>query len=322
MDANIKLHTLPDVHHTNSRPGETRFWLATAFLSVSVLVLKIYAGITMRLSSRGILELDISAAVSYQPSTGTVNAFLQGFTTDQQTEVRKQLQYLSVLARHPLLLPVVLVEMKMNVIKDVEKWLWNGLLMVEMQSGKTGAPAINTQEYHQSNKSCDWESLAVKALGVLQIAPLAVDHANTLLLTVKEIEKMIDDLNSLAEPAEADYLTLSGRMLSEKLRFLSHGTQVIVSKVQYIIKRAEAQQSAVFSLIMEGVSNWALANETFKVYYNAAQREARLQLFMAQQSGQVARASKRDSSAMKGIAVLTMVFLPGTFIAVGLSLCI
>jgi Mg2+ and Co2+ transporter CorA len=37
---------------------------------------------------------------------------------------------------------------------------------------------------------------------------------------------------------------------------------------------------------------------------------------LAADSKQIAAASKRDSSAMKTIAVLTMLFLPATFVAV------
>jgi hypothetical protein len=37
---------------------------------------------------------------------------------------------------------------------------------------------------------------------------------------------------------------------------------------------------------------------------------------ISEQSRDLARESKRDSRAMKAIAVLTMFFLPGTFIAV------
>ena len=37
---------------------------------------------------------------------------------------------------------------------------------------------------------------------------------------------------------------------------------------------------------------------------------------MANDSAHITLASKRDSSAMKAIAVLTMAFLPGTFLAV------
>jgi hypothetical protein len=100
----------------------------------------------MHLSSRVILELDICAAISYQPGTGTVNAFLHGCTSDQQTEVKERLQYLSFLAGHPLLLPIILVEMRMNIIKDLEQMLWNLLLTVETRSGQTGAPAVNAEK--------------------------------------------------------------------------------------------------------------------------------------------------------------------------------
>ncbi|ORY00877.1 hypothetical protein BCR34DRAFT_606119, partial [Clohesyomyces aquaticus] len=58
---------------------------------------------------------------------------------------------------------------------------------------------------------------------------------------------------------------------------------------------AQAQQSAVYNYI--------------------AQRDARVQRELAQSASQTALASKRDSSSMKGIAILTMVFLPGTYIA-------
>jgi hypothetical protein len=47
-----------------------------------------------------------------------------------------------------------------------------------------------------------------------------------------------------------------------------------------------------------------------------AQRDAKVQRDVAEISSQIARAARRDSAAMKGIAVLTMVFLPGTYVAV------
>ncbi|GME25358.1 magnesium transport protein transmembrane region [Neofusicoccum parvum] len=51
------------------------------------------------------------------------------------------------------------------------------------------------------------------------------------------------------------------------------------------------------------------------LYTLMGQRDSRLNLAMAHDSRRLANASKRDSSSMKTIAVLTTVFLPGTFIA-------
>jgi hypothetical protein len=63
------------------------------------------------------------------------------------------------------------------------------------------------------------------------------------------------------------------------------------------------------------------------------QKDAKVNIQLAENSAFLARASKedsevmrtiaveskKDSSAMKTIAILTMFFLPGTFLAVGLS---
>ncbi|OCL06824.1 hypothetical protein AOQ84DRAFT_410114 [Glonium stellatum] len=53
-----------------------------------------------------------------------------------------------------------------------------------------------------------------------------------------------------------------------------------------------------------------------KVLYNLMQqRDSRISQNIVEQSTKIAVASKRDSSAMKAIAVLTMLFLPGTAVA-------
>ncbi|KAL9100232.1 MAG: hypothetical protein Q9163_004371 [Psora crenata] len=52
------------------------------------------------------------------------------------------------------------------------------------------------------------------------------------------------------------------------------------------------------------------------VYSYTAQRENALNIEIAKDSKSIAAACKRDSSAMKSIALLTMLFLPGTFVSV------
>jgi hypothetical protein len=46
------------------------------------------------------------------------------------------------------------------------------------------------------------------------------------------------------------------------------------------------------------------------------QKDSKINLSLAETTTIIARESKKDSSAMKAIAVLTMCFLPGTFLAV------
>jgi hypothetical protein len=53
-----------------------------------------------------------------------------------------------------------------------------------------------------------------------------------------------------------------------------------------------------------------------QVYQYMAQKDAKVNIRLAETSTTIAEESKKDSSAMKAIAVLTMCFLPGTFLAV------
>jgi hypothetical protein len=48
----------------------------------------------------------------------------------------------------------------------------------------------------------------------------------------------------------------------------------------------------------------------------AAQKDSNINKRIAEQSKQIALETRRDSEAMKTIAILTMLFLPGTFVSV------
>ncbi|KAI9870322.1 MAG: hypothetical protein M1830_004380 [Pleopsidium flavum] len=70
------------------------------------------------------------------------------------------------------------------------------------------------------------------------------------------------------------------------------------------------------SLLLRVVYNQKRATTQLAVVYNFMQQKDNLtNIGVAADSRSIAQASKRDSSAMKTIAVLTMVFLPGTFIS-------
>ena len=47
-----------------------------------------------------------------------------------------------------------------------------------------------------------------------------------------------------------------------------------------------------------------------------SQQDNRINLSVAEDSKKIAAAAKRDSSAMKTVSMLTLIFLPGTFVAV------
>ncbi|RYP16669.1 hypothetical protein DL765_004989 [Monosporascus sp. GIB2] len=295
-----------------------------------------WTGFTMCLSSRGVINLNVCASISWRPNTGTVAALLQGCTSQQQARIRAQLEEVSILAFHPLLLPTILVGLKMSCLEEEEVILWNRLIQVEVRSKQTDAPPIGTEPVlaqqsgmavrtvtpmiapqgsevitgdvgahlrdsdngaAQETPESELNDVTVAVLGVIQLTTYAESHAKALLLIIDGIRRGIETLNKKAgQSGDAEYITAAGKMLSEKLAFLEQRTQVVMADIAFVEKRAQAQQAAVYNYL--------------------AQREAKAQRKIAVLSSLVAQASKRDSSAMKAIAVLTMAFLPGTFLAV------
>lgn len=54
----------------------------------------------------------------------------------------------------------------------------------------------------------------------------------------------------------------------------------------------------------------------FQLYSMISQRDSKVNISVAEDSKKIAAAAKRDSLAMKTVSMLTLIFLPGTFVAV------
>ena len=216
----------------------------------------------MCLSSRGIIEIDICVSLSYRPSSSTVRAFLQGCTSHQQGEVSMQLQESSILSEHPLLLPIILVEIKVWRTDEEEADLWNLLVDIEGRSEQTGAPAISSSYAYdfdntplgaelesmntgQEKTNSEFQRVTVGVVGVIQRTTSLESHAKALLLSIDEIRKSIEAVNNVASTSTAARLKEIGEILSGKLDLLEHRTRVIMGNIQFVEKRAQAQQSAV-----------------------------------------------------------------------------
>ena len=142
--------------------------------------------------------------------------------------------------------------------------LWNQLVAVEKRSGQTDAPPVESvvdfggshrgtiqQRDSGTPKNHDGDNfqwITRKVLVVTQLTASAESHAKSLLLSLDEIRKHTSLVNDLIDPAMRDDMRKVSDGLVEKLDLLSHRTQVIMNDVQFIEKRAQAQQSAIHSI--------------------------------------------------------------------------
>lgn len=104
---------------------------------------------------------------------------------------------------------------------------------------------------------------------------------------------------------------------------------VLVDSVRFVLESevGEAHSSSAFQTVNDILRRCELnrvridfwlrisQNQSTVLYNMINQRDSRLNFSVARSSRQIAAASRRDSSAMKTISILTLVFLPGTFIS-------
>ncbi|KAL3442462.1 hypothetical protein BJX65DRAFT_312775 [Aspergillus insuetus] len=108
------------------------------------------------------------------------------------------------------------------------------------------------------------------------------------------IQQKLRYLNKSLPDGSRAKLNQPSKMMEERIEFL---LSTIENALDYLAlkERMETQQSVVLNLI--------------------AQMDGTVNIELAKDSREIAAASKRNSSAMKIVAVLTTLFLPGTFMA-------
>ncbi|KAL3460037.1 hypothetical protein BJX64DRAFT_290685 [Aspergillus heterothallicus] len=252
-------------------------------------------GYTMRRSTRGVLPMDIALSITYDQEKAMTYALLLGCTQSQQAFLHKQLISLPKLARHPLLLPVLFAEYQHTFLNERDLYLWNRLLAVETTSGRTGAPQIqpidiarehpgNAPRFSIAQRS-ERKDVTNQVLGIIQVATNQQTYAEALVSVVDCVQDSMDALCThrvIGTPnAVHGHLQEIAQILSASVQFTKRKSEALLSDFRFIEKRAQAQMNAVY-------------NHTTQ---------------------QIAEASKRDTTAMKAIALLTMFFLPPTFAA-------
>jgi hypothetical protein len=203
------------------------------------------------MSSLGILGLDICASISYKGKTGTVHAFLQGCSRSEQGEVKRRLEDAQPrgLGEHPLFLPLILAEVKREIIHQEGRDLWELLLRVETHSGQTGAPAYTHDDSFNmlpaAFSDIDFDWITRDVLGVIQRVTYAETHANALLLAAAEMNRSVKAVNKATTRSRKELIAKLGNHITERLELLMHQIKVMQGDAQFLLKRAEAQQTAV-----------------------------------------------------------------------------
>ena len=215
-------------------------------------------------------------------------------------------------ARHPLFLALVASIMLGKLMDDYLDTESTNIKGVEARTRYHGFSDLATKITEG-----DYNSLSQKMSGCAGILAL-------LERTYKVLNEFLGDMSLYSQRYDVDDdPSLRGIRLEveECIETLRKRLKVQKIELDYLSQRVEVQLTAVrvatfITQMSMFYSPMSLANPLPKqLFHLISQQETRVGIAVAEDSRTLASASKEDSTAMKTIAAVTIVFLPGTFIA-------
>ncbi|OTA95519.1 hypothetical protein M434DRAFT_9766 [Hypoxylon sp. CO27-5] len=255
-------------------------------------------GLAMGSFSSLLVGLKISVSMSYNPATGIINAVLLGNGSDDGLAwLHQDLEHLSALADNLFLVPTLICQRLSEVIFASIDDNFDQLHQVEIGSGQTGIMMFGENGMPMPRGNCEDPNLSTAILGVGQQALAIEAYIRGHMLTVNSVKKELLEFPWQEFPSvDYDRVREQSEFLEKQLDFISRTLDFALIRVGHLKQRSNMQATAITNLL--------------------AQRNNETNRRLAESSTSIARDTRRDSSAMKSIAILTMVFLPATFTAV------
>ncbi|KAK2790501.1 hypothetical protein FQN52_005518 [Onygenales sp. PD_12] len=242
-------------------------------------------------------------AISWDSECRTLNGFLHGLQTNEISSLVTYLGDSREELIHPMNLPVILCEMITESDSNGIKRRAKELYQVEIRTNYHGYPRNEAaEEGHAKSPEKDFEEMT-RSLNII-ISRLAFHemriNANAV-FTDQILERILafeTDAKNLEEGGEEEWhkkLQSASRPLLERLVHLKTEHQALLLEIACNQKIAQSQLEIVYNLV--------------------AQRDNKDNLKLAKVSTDIANTTKDDSRAMRTIAVMSIAFLPGTFVS-------
>ncbi|KAM5367179.1 hypothetical protein ACJZ2D_010169 [Fusarium nematophilum] len=242
---------------------------------------------------------NFSLSVAYSPTTRTTNIVAHMLHKAGIEHLLTRLQTLSSIVWHPLLVPLILMEKRVEGTAEKLTFVRDSLYAIEKRTGthknyqgkghheKLGYHATGNKVWEQrGGQDMGFETAPGKLTSI--VSDCAMIEANSLIN--ESLLGWLLELNvALCEPGiKGELLAVSAGSIQMKISAMRTWCNNNRVRSAYLAKRAEAQMQASLNLM--------------------AQRDNALNLKSTE-------AALRDSADMRAIAWVTLAFLPATFVA-------
>ncbi|KAI0844758.1 hypothetical protein F5Y00DRAFT_273585 [Daldinia vernicosa] len=254
-------------------------------------------GLTLNAFTSLLVGIKIGVSMSYCPSTGVTNAvMMRSGPRDGFNWLEQDLDQLASLADNPFLVPTLVSQHLTEAFCSAIDRNFDRLHEAEFRSGQTGITMIGENGMPMSRGNCEDPNLSVTVLGVAQHVLAVEAYIRGQLLTVDLIKNEMLAFPWQQFPSiNQDRIKEQNGLLVKQLDFISRTLDIALIRIDHLKQRTTVQATAIANLL--------------------AQRNNEMNCRLAESSTSIAHDTRRDSLAMKSIAVLTMVFLPATFVA-------
>lgn len=254
---------------------------------------KVKIGFTARMSAY--LPSDLALSITYIPSTESTFAVMYGCNEQQMREVEKRARVAGDRLKYPLLLLGIFAELERDrLVAKADQLLDGFTIRSEHLENGLWDPT------REMNNEKTQEYLAI----CLQSRSL-VDHIRAVKRQLLKLTVEIDEFGNYFSSHKSEAHPADGK---KARRFKKAGVQM-KKRVQDIINEYEDKIDECNMI----VGNTTLAMQT--VWNQIARTDSDLNTRIAQANTTIALETKRESTQMRSIALLTMVYLPFSSVA-------
>ncbi|KAF2103839.1 hypothetical protein NA57DRAFT_70047 [Rhizodiscina lignyota] len=292
-----------------------RFWhLPTEFLRMLLSTMAIATTFSKKCdetgaSIEGVLlrggrsrDYNYCVAVAFDISSGVTCAVVHGLEKPEVEKLKDCLRRSLELAAHPMLVPLILIELKIHHFAILLERRAQGLAEIEYETGMRHGFSNNLRRNPpreirlRDRANLDFDLLTQKLTGV----------AGTFAFCDLTFDVGLRSLNLVEQVAEKLQRTSYGQALpgplAQRITYLKGLIAGAQSTRRLLEQRTQAQVQTVYSLIGQKDAEAGLKD-------SAAMRK------IAKDAKEIAVLTRRDSTDMRIIAAVTLFFLPGTFVA-------
>ena len=198
--------------------------------------------------------MDMAMSISHDPDSNLTCGLLLTRSDEQTAFVTKELERYKAIATYPLLLPLLFSDYQRQLLNEEGERLWFELLKMETQTGQTGVPVMFMDVDLQRTNN-DFDEMIKGVLHIVQLAAGWITYTESLLLVIEAIQVSLEYIHNTTPHSRQDHIEATESVLVEYLGFVHQRCKIMLSELQYIYKRGQAQMTAV-SFLTPSCENW------------------------------------------------------------------